>query len=42
MEKMAEKYYLGSNKNTFILYKKRTSEEGKVSFKNIGYLSTLE
>lgn len=42
MEKITEKYYLGSNKNTFILYEKRTSEEGKVSFKNIGYLSTLE
>lgn len=42
MEKITEKYYLGSNKNTFILYEKRTSEAGKESFKNIGYLATLE
>lgn len=42
MEKITEKYYLGSNKNTFILYEKRTSEAGKELFKNIGYLATLE
>lgn len=42
MEKITEKYYLGSNKNTFILYEKRTAEAGKESFKNIGYLATLE
>lgn len=42
MEKITEKYYLGSNKNTFILYEKRVSETGKESFKNIGYLASLE
>lgn len=42
MEKITEKYYLGSNKNTFILYEKRISETGKETFKNIGYMGTLE
>jgi len=42
MEKITEKYYLGSNKNTFILYEKRVSETGKETFKNIGYIATLE
>lgn len=43
MEKITEKYYLGSNKNTFILYERKVSETtGKESYKNIGYLTTLE
>ena len=42
MEKITNKYYLGSNKNTFILYEKRISSTGKETFKNIGYIATLE
>ena len=43
MEKITDKYYLGSNKNTYILYEKRTlSTTGKETYKNIGYISTLE
>lgn len=42
MEKITDKYYLGSNKNTFILYERRVSEAGKESYKNIGYISSLE
>lgn len=42
MEKITDKYYLGSNKNTFILYERKVSESGKESFKNLGYLSSLD
>lgn len=42
MEKITDKYYLGSNKNTFILYEKRLSSSGKETFKNVGYISNLE
>ncbi len=42
MEKINEKYYLGSNKNTFILYEKKISASGKENFKNVGYVSSLE
>lgn len=43
MEKITDKYYLGSNKNTFILYERKISETtGKESYKNIGYIATLE
>jgi len=42
MEKITEKYYLGSNKSTFILYEKRISATGKETFKNLGYMATLE
>lgn len=43
MEKITDKYYLGSNKNTYILYEKRiSSTTGKETYKNIGYISTLE
>lgn len=42
MEKITEKYYLGSNKNTYILYERRITTAGKESFKNIGYVATLE
>lgn len=43
MEKITDKYYLGSNKNTYILYERKVSETtGKESFKNVGYLTTLE
>lgn len=43
MEEITEKYYLGSNKNTFILYEKKVSETtGKQTYKNIGYIASLE
>lgn len=42
MEKINEKYYLGSNKNTFILYEKKISANGKETYKNIGYLNSLD
>lgn len=42
LEKITDKYYLGSNKNTFILYEKKVSDAGKETFKNIGYIATLE
>ena len=42
MEKINDKYYLGSSKNTFILYEKKSSSAGKESFKNIGYMSSLD
>ncbi len=42
MEKINEKYYLGSNKNTYILYEKKISASGKENYKNIGYLSSLD
>ena len=43
MEKITDKYYLGSNKNTFILYEKKiSSATGKETYKNIGYIATLE
>ena len=29
MEKINDKYYLGSNKNTFILYEKKISSSGR-------------
>lgn len=36
MEKITDKYYLGSNKNTFILYERKVSATtGKESYKNI-------
>ena len=42
MEKITEKYYLGSNKSTFILYEKKISTTGKETYKNLGYMATLE
>ena len=42
MEKITEKYYLGSNKSTFILYEKKISATGKETFKNLGYIATLD
>lgn len=42
MEKITEKYYLGSNKNSFILYERKVSEAGKETFKNLGYFTSLE
>lgn len=43
MERITDKYFLGSNKNTYILYERRVSETtGKETYKNIGYISTLE
>lgn len=42
MEQITDKYYLGSNKNTFILYEKKLSTTGKENYKNIGYISTLD
>lgn len=42
MEKITEKYYLGSSKSTYILYEKKISSSGKETYKNIGYMATLE
>lgn len=43
MEKITDKYYLGSNKKTFILYERKVSATtGKETYKNIGYISKLE
>lgn len=43
MEKIIDKYYLGSNKNTYILYERKVSNTtGKETFKNIGYIASLE
>lgn len=42
MEQITERYYLGSNKNTYILYEKKMSSTGKETYKNIGYFSSLD
>lgn len=43
MEKITDRYFLGSNKSTFILYEKKISATtGKESYKNIGYYATLD
>lgn len=42
MEKITDKYYLGSSKSTYILYEKKISTTGKETYKNIGYMATLE
>ena len=43
MQKITEKYYLGSNKNNFILYERKVSETtGKGTFKTLGYMMTLD
>lgn len=42
MEKITDKYYLGSSKSTYILYEKKLSSTGKETYKNIGYMATLE
>ncbi len=42
MEKITDKYYLGSNKSTYILYEKKISSSGKENYKNIGYLASLD
>ena len=42
MEKITDKYYLGSSKSTYILYEKKLSATGKETYKNIGYMATLE
>lgn len=42
MLKITEKYYLGSNKNNFVLYERKVSETGNERFKNIGYICTLD
>lgn len=42
MEKITDKYYLGSNKSTYILYERKISSAGKETYKNIGYISTLD
>lgn len=41
MEKINEKYYLGSNKHSYILYEKKISASGKETYKNAGYFSSL-
>lgn len=43
MLEITEKYYLGSNKTTFILYEKKISETtGKENYKKIGYYASLD
>lgn len=43
MLEITEKYYLGSNKTTFILYEKKVSETtGKENYKKIGYFASLD
>ena len=42
MEKICENYYLGANKNNYILYERKVNEEGTESFKKIGYYTSLE
>ncbi len=42
MEKINDKYYLGSNKNSYILYEKKITAAGKENYKNVGYISSLE
>lgn len=43
MKNITGKYYLGSNKYSFILYEKRFSETTqKEIYKNIGYFKNLE
>ena len=43
MLKITEKYYLGSNINTLILYQKKMSETtGKETYKSIGYFTSLD
>ena len=38
MEKITEKYYLGSNKNTLMLYEKKEND----TLKKIGYYASLD
>lgn len=43
MEKITDKYYLGSNRSTYTVYERRISPStGKESFKNIAYCSSLD
>lgn len=42
MEKICENYYLGANKNNYILYERKVNEEGVESFKKLGYYTSLE
>lgn len=43
MEKITEKYYLGSNKNTLILYEKKISQaSGTETYKKVGYYATID
>lgn len=42
MEKITDKYYLGSNRSTYILYERKISSTGKETYKNIGYISSLD
>ena len=43
MKKITEKYYLGSNKYSFILYERKVSETTqKEMYKNLGYFKSLE
>lgn len=41
MIKIAEKYYLDANKNTYILYEKKIAASGKENYKNIGYFANI-
>ena len=42
MEKICENYYLGANKNNYILYERKVNDEGTENFKKIGYYTSLE
>ena len=42
MEKICGNYYLGANKNNYILYERKVSEEGGESYKKIGYYTSLD
>lgn len=42
MEKITEKYYLGSNSKNLILYERKVSESGNETYKKIGYYMTIE
>ena len=42
MEKITEKYYLGSNSKNLILYERKISESGNETYKKIGYYMTIE
>lgn len=42
MEKLCDNYYLGANKNNYILYERKVNDERVESFKKIGYYTSLE
>jgi len=42
MEKICENYYIGANKNNYILYERKVNDQDVESFKKIGYYTSLE